>query len=73
MKMQIIEYSLMLAGTFNIFTSLFIYYRRSGDTLSFSKIVRGQLELNSKEFLINRVGLYVLVMGVVVRYVNQLY
>ena len=70
--MQIIEYTLMALGTLCVLASLGLHYRRSGEPVAVAKIIRGQLALNSREFFANRVGLYLLVMGVLVRYVNQL-
>lgn len=71
--MQVIEYGLMLGGVITVLTSIFYYYHRTGDSFSFMRIVRGQLELSGREFLFNRIGLYLLVMGVVVRYVNLIF
>ena len=70
--MQILEYSLMAVGIITVLTSLIMYRSRTQDSLSPVKVLKGQLELNAREFLANRVGLYILVMGLLVRYVNQL-
>ena len=71
--MQVLEYALMLAGALTIATSLFYYYRRTEAVFSFGRVIGGKLELDGREFLFNRIGLYLLVMGVMIRYVNQLF
>lgn len=71
--MNVIEYALVLSGAITICTSLFYYYRRTGDSVQVGQLLRGKLELDGREFLFNRIGLYLLVMGVMVRYVNQIF
>ncbi len=71
--MLIIEIALVLSGIITIVTSLFYYYRRTGDRVQLGQLVRGKLELDGREFLFNRVGLYLLAMGVMIRYVNQIF
>jgi hypothetical protein len=71
--MNVIEYALVLSGVITICTSLFYYYRRTGDSVQVGQLLRGKLELDGREFLFNRIGLYLLVMGVMVRYVNQIF
>ena len=69
--MQLIEYTLMLSGVCTVLASLVMYYFRSQQVVSIGKLLKGRIELNAREFLLNRVGLYVLVMGLLARYVNQ--
>ena len=71
--MQILEVALMLSGAITILTSIFYYYRRTEEAFSIGRVVGGKLELDGREFLFNRIGLYLLVMGVMIRYVNQLF
>ena len=70
--LQILEYTLMLSGLAIVLGSLVFYSKRTGDRVTPPKLVRGQVALDGREFLANRVGLYILVMGLLVRYVNQL-
>lgn len=70
--MQILEYVLIIAGAFTVLASLLMYRGRTQTSIGPVKLLRGQIELNATEFLANRIGLYLLVMGVVVRYVNQI-
>ena len=70
--MQILEYSLMAVGIITVLGSLIMYHSRTQDRLSPVKILKGEIQLNAREFLANRAGLYVLVMGLLVRYINQL-
>jgi len=71
--MEVVEYALVLSGVLTIATSIFYYYRRTGAKFQVGQIVRGKLELDGREFLFNRVGLYLLAMGVMIRYVNQIF
>ena len=71
--MEVIEYALVLSGVITIATSIFYYYRRTGDQFQIGQIIRGKLELDGREFLFNRVGLYLLALGVMIRYVNQIF
>jgi hypothetical protein len=71
--MEVVEYALVLSGVLTIATSVFYYYRRTGAKFQVGQIVRGKLELDGREFLFNRVGLYLLAMGVMIRYVNQIF
>jgi hypothetical protein len=71
--MLIIEVALILSGLITIVTSLFYYYRRTQEKPAIGPIVRGKLELDGREFLFNRIGLYLLAMGVMIRYVNQIF
>lgn len=71
--MTVIEYALVLSGVITVCTSLFYYYRRTGDTFRIGQLLRGRLELDGREFLFNRIGLYLLAMGVMIRYVNQIF
>lgn len=70
--MHILEYTLMIAGLLTVLGSLAFYYRRTSNSVTPAKLVKGQIELDAREFLANRIGLYILVMGLLVRYVNQL-
>ncbi|TFH68990.1 hypothetical protein E3W66_03350 [Gammaproteobacteria bacterium LSUCC0057] len=71
--MTVIEYALVLSGVITVCTSLFYYYRRTGDKFRIGQLLRGRLELDGREFLFNRIGLYLLAMGVMIRYVNQIF
>jgi len=69
--MELIEHTLMAIGTLIVLASLVLYHRRTHERVNPVKLVKGEIALNSREFLANRTGLYLLAMGVMIRYVNQ--
>lgn len=69
--LDLVEYTLMVVGATAVVTSLVLYNRRTGLPIRIRKILKGEIGLDSREFLTNRIGLYLLVMGVMVRYINQ--
>ena len=70
--MELVENTLLILGVIAVLWSLTRYYRRTREKVSPGKLLKGMVSLNASEFLANRLGLYLLVMGVMIRYVNQL-
>lgn len=72
MTYEIVENILILLGLGFMMTSMIKYYRRTGDKGLVKKIWFMKLELSKSEYLLNRIGLYLLIMGIIIRFMNNL-
>lgn len=63
----------ILVGTGVVFMALSLikYYRRTGDHGVVRKVWFRKLELNKNEYLLNRAGIYILILGIIVRFMNH--
>ncbi len=67
--LSIMQYVFLLAGFLIIFTSFFMYVRRTGDFNSLFIFWSPRISLTRKEFFINRAGIVVMLTGVLLRMV----
>ena len=72
MSYEVIENILVLLGLGFMITSMIKYYRRTGDRGLLKKVWFLKLDLSKAEYLLNRIGLYLLVMGIIIRFMNNL-
>lgn len=70
MYLVIAEQILMLAGIVVFLVSLGMYVLRSGDFKSILVFWQATIEFSKREFIINRVGLSMMVAAVLVRFYN---
>ncbi|MFB9886340.1 hypothetical protein [Balneatrix alpica] len=71
--LKIVEPVLLLVGLAVLLGSLIMYGRRSGDWRSILVFWRPTIAFSAREFFINRVGLTLMALGVVVRFINHLF
>ncbi|PHZ85203.1 hypothetical protein [Paremcibacter congregatus] len=72
MSYEIAEHGLVILGVLFMVVSLIKYYRRTQDKGLLKKIWFQKLDLTKVEYLLNRIGLYVLILGIIVRFMNHL-
>ncbi|WP_417624334.1 hypothetical protein [Paremcibacter congregatus] len=72
MSYEIAEHGLVILGGLFMVVSLIKYYRRTQDKGLLKKIWFQKLDLTKVEYLLNRIGLYVLILGIIVRFMNHL-
>ncbi|MGA1206670.1 MAG: hypothetical protein EBS77_02505 [Gammaproteobacteria bacterium] len=67
-----LEQALLLIGLCIVCLSLLRYWRRTGDWKAIAFFWQKRMVLERNEFLINRVGLSLMILGVVIRFVYHL-
>ncbi|WP_339860461.1 hypothetical protein [Paremcibacter congregatus] len=72
MSYEIAEHGLVILGVLFMVVSLIKYYRRTQDKGLLKKIWFKKLDLTKVEYLLNRIGLYILILGIIVRFMNHL-
>ncbi|MBL4801494.1 MAG: hypothetical protein JKY45_06340 [Emcibacter sp.] len=72
MTYTFIENILVFGGLTLMVISMVKYYQRTKDSKLFKKIWFSKLDLTKQEYLFNRIGLYILILGIIVRFMNNL-
>ncbi|MAU41100.1 MAG: hypothetical protein CMF31_05715 [Kordiimonas sp.] len=73
MTYELAENILLIVGLIVMGWSMYRYFSRTKDKSLIKKIWFGKLQLTKNEYLLNRIGLYLVVMGIAVRFINNLY
>ncbi len=71
MTYQLAENLLIIVGLGFMIFSMTKYYLRTRDKSLFKKMWFMKLDLNRVEYLLNRIGIYILVMGIIMRFMNN--
>lgn len=69
---ELIENILVFGGLGFMVISVVKYYQRTKDKELLKKIWFMKLDLTKNEYLLNRIGLYILILGIIVRFMNNL-
>ena len=72
MTYETAENMLVIVGLCFMVVSMIKYYQRTGDKGLWKKIWFMKLDLSKTEYLLNRVGIYILILGIIVRFMNNL-
>lgn len=70
MTYELAEDILIILGLGFMGLSLFNYYQRTQDKSLFKKMWFMKMDLTKKEYLLNRIGLYILIVGIIIRFMN---
>ena len=71
MYLDILEPALLIVGFLVFASSIIIYLKRTGNFKSVLMFWQAEMALTPNEFIIQRVGIVIMIMGIVLRFFNH--
>ncbi|MCW8885426.1 MAG: hypothetical protein OQK12_09240 [Motiliproteus sp.] len=71
MYLDILEPVLLIGGCLVFLTSIVLFLRRTGNVKAVMMFWQADMVLTHKEFLMNRIGITIMFMGIVLRFFNH--
>jgi len=72
MYLEILEPTFLIAGVVIYLTTLGLFLRRTGEYMAVLKFWDAEIAYSYREFVVNRVGLVIMFMGIALRVFNHL-
>ena len=71
MYLEVLEPALLIVGLVMYLVSLGMFIKRTGDVRAVLMFWEARMHMNQKEFITNRLGLTIMFMGIVLRFLNN--
>ncbi len=71
MYLDILEPALLIVGFLVFASSIFLYLKRTGNFKAVMMFWQAEMVMKHNEFILNRIGITIMFMGVVLRFFNH--